>query len=272
MTSLTLPAKGANWTRMARQYARFAPPLRPSAADVALFGQAIAGRTDRLLLLGVTPALSPLGQELLAVEAMPEVISALWPGDGPIRRAIAGDWRALPCADQSRSAIIGDGVFTAADADPKDLAREFLRVLEPGGVIAIRCFCAPEIPEPLSSVVADVAAGRLPDLNVLKWRISMHLASQYPTFRVPLSLVLDCCNQLFPDRGALLAQTGWPETDFDFIDLYRGSASALRFLPESRLRALFTAMGCDVTVLRPQGYPLAERSPILVLRRSADRA
>jgi hypothetical protein len=164
----------------------------------------------------VTPALAGFGEDLLAVEAMPDVIAALWPGDRPDRHAVVGDWRALPCADQSRSAIVGDGVLSAVDADPTALLREFLRVLEPGGVIAIRCFCAPDRPEPLDVIVADALAGRVPDMNVLKWRLSMHLAGHDPVFRVPVSLSF----QPSVDR----ASSGADGLDFDFVDLYRGSA------------------------------------------------
>lgn len=268
MTDLPSPEKARNWTRLAQQYARFAPPLRPAAQDVELFRQAIAGHDAAALLLGVTPALAGFGQDMLAVEAMPDVIAALWPGDGLDRRAVAGDWRALPCPDHSRSAILGDGVFSAADADPAALLREFLRVLAPGGVIAIRCFCAPARPEPLEDVVAAALSGHYPGLNVLKWHISMHLAAGDADFRVPVSDVLDRFNLLFPDRAALMDRTGWAASEFDFIDLYRGSSSVLRFLPEDRLKDAFERQGTRVTLLRPQGYPLADRCPIFVLRRA----
>ncbi len=270
MNTLPAPEEAANWTRLARQYARFSSPLRPGTEDVALFRKAVQGHEARVLLLGVTPALAGFGEDLLAVEAMPDVIAALWPGDRPDRHAVVGDWRALPCADQSRSAIVGDGVLSAVDADPTALLREFLRVLEPGGVIAIRCFCAPDRPEPLDVIVADALAGRVPDMNVLKWRLSMHLAGHDPVFRVPVSAVLDLFNRLFPDRAGFLEQTGWQASDFDFVDLYRGSASVLRFLPEDRLRAVLTDIGAKLTVLRPQGYPLADLSPVFVMHKSEE--
>ena len=268
MNTLPAPEGAANWTRLARQYGRFSSPLRPCPEDVALFSKAVHGHDARVLLLGVTPALAGLGDDLLAVEAMPDVIAALWPGDSADRHAVVGDWRALACPDQSRSAIVGDGVLSAVDADPMALLAEFLRVLEPGGVIAIRCFCAPDRPEPLDVIVADAMAGRVPDMNVLKWRVSMHLASNDPMFRVPVSAVLELFNRLFPDRTEFLDQTGWQISDFDFVDLYRGSTSVLRFLPEDRLRAVFMDTGARLVVLRPQGYPLADRSPLFVLQKS----
>jgi len=268
MSAFPSPERAQNWTRLARQYARLSAPFCPASQDVELFRQAIVGHDERVLLLGVTPALAGFGQDMVAVETMPDVIAALWPGNAPHRRAVAGDWRALPCPDQSRSAIIGDGVFSAADVDPVALLREFLRVLSPGGVIAIRCFCAPAQPEPLEAVVADTLAGRVPDLNVLKWRLAMHLAASDADFRVPVVTVLDTFNQLFRDRAALLDQTGWLASEFDFIDLYRGSSSVLRFLPEDRLRDSFASQGVDVSLVQPEGYPLASRCPVFVLRKA----
>lgn len=266
MNTFPPPNRAQNWTRIARQYARVSAPLRPTEQDVKLVRQVIAGHDEQVLLLGVTPALAALGKNMLAVEAMPDVIATLWPGDGPDRRAVAGDWRTLPCPDRSRSALIGDGVFSAADVNPAALLREFLRVLSPDGVIAIRCFCAPAQPEPLEAMVSDTLARKLPDLNVLKWRLAMHLAASNADFRVPVVTVLDTFDQLFPDRVALLDQTGWATSDFDFIDLYRGSATVLRFLPEDRLEESFARQGVDVSLLRPEGYPLAAQCPVFCLR------
>jgi SAM-dependent methyltransferase len=217
-------------------------------------------------LLGVTPALASLGTSLLAVEAIPSVISALWIGDGPDRSAQVGDWRNLPCADKSRTAVIGDGVFSAADADPAILMAEFIRVLDPAGIIAIRCFCAPARPEPFDAIVSDTLAGKIADLNVLKWRIAMRLSANNIDHRVPVSCVLEKFDILFPDRRLLMDRTGWLKDQFDFIDLYKGASSALRFLPEDRLIASFSTLADDISFLRPQGYPMAAQSPILLLR------
>jgi hypothetical protein len=194
-----------NWERLVAQYDRLKPPLRPSPADVDLFEQAIRGTDDRVLLLGVTPALARMGKSLLAVEAMPAVINALWIGDEVARTAKVGDWRDLPCAAHSRTAIVGDGVFSAADADPALLLEEFVRVLDPKGTIAIRCFCAPDMPEPIEAIVEDTLGGKIADVNVLKWRLSMRLAADDPDHRVPVALILSEFNRLFPDRNGVVA-------------------------------------------------------------------
>jgi len=254
------------WSRVASEYARISPPLRPSKEDVALFHHATTGHASRVLLLGVTPALATFGTSLLAVEAIPAVIESLWIGNGPDRRAVAGDWRALPCPDRSCSAIIGDGAISAADSNPVVLIREWLRVIEPEGVLAIRCFCAPSTAEQLDAIVSDAKEGQIPDLNVLKWRLAMHLAAKDPDFRVPVTWVLSEFNRLFPDRRRLLDQTGWSLDQFAFVDQYLGSVVALRFLPERRLHECIAPLAAETSFLRPKGYPLAELSPILVMR------
>ena len=55
--------------------------MRPSSSDVANVELAIAGTRGRILLLGVTPELSVLGESLIAVDNSPQMIEAVWPGE-----------------------------------------------------------------------------------------------------------------------------------------------------------------------------------------------
>ena len=254
------------WVRLALRYAKLTPPLLPSENDVALYREATAGRDDRVLLLGVTPALATLGTSLCAVELSPTVIRALWVGDSADRRAIVGDWRNLPFAPSSFSAVIGDGALSAVDLPPEILSRELLRVVGSEGIVALRCFCAPVVAEPLEAIKDDLESGRLTDFNLLRLRLMMHLAAQNPEFRVPLVMVLSTFNRLFDDRDKLREQIGWQPEDFESVDQYSESTAALRFLPEDRLLERLSPLVEDIRVLRPEGYALASQSPLLVLR------
>ena len=253
------------WSYVARQYARSHSPLKPCDADVALIQEAITGHDNRVLLLGVTPALTALGHDLLAVDASAPMIAALWSDARPGRRVVKGDWRALPCASASRDAVIGDGVFSAADADPSELLFEMHRVLAPGGIVAIRCFCAPERPDTETEIEQDLWLGQVANLSALKSRIAMRLAAGNEAHRVPVAEILEDYNRLFPDRAALLRHTGWPQEDLATIDCYRGQSTVYRFLPQAALVAQCKLVFPSVQVLRSQGYDLADRCPVLVL-------
>lgn len=260
------PSATINWERIGALYSRFTSPLRPCDADVALYRQAIQDNDARVLLLGVTPVLAPMGQSLLAVDAMPSVISALWIGDSTDRRAVVGDWRNLPCKAHSRTAIIGDAVFSAADVAPEQLLSELLRVLDPSGVIAVRAICAPAVPETSATILDDLLNGRVVDMSVLKVRLGMQIAASDPDCRVPVADILSEFNRLVPDRALLLERTGWDENEFVLIDLYQGSTAALRFLPEERFISALSRYVEDIKLLRPTGYPLAECCSLVVMR------
>src|SRR5262249_17829398 len=145
------------------------------------------------------------------------------------------------------------------------LLQQLRRVMKPGAVAAVRCFCAPDPPESTEDLLAALDRGEIRELNIFKWRLAMLIAAQDPDFRVPVAEILAQFNRLFPGRKALLARTGWERAEFDFIDGYATQAHALRFMPEAPLLALCRAVFPATQVLRPSGYALAERCPMLLL-------
>lgn len=258
-------ASDRGWNALAATYARVGSPLKPCSGDAALVAEGVKGHAGDMLLLGVTPVLASFGRRLVAVDHSEDMIRHVWPGDGPDRMAVKGVWDNLPLPDASIDAVVGDGAFSAFDFAPERLMSELRRVMKPGGVAALRCFCTPNPSETTATLLAALDRGEIPELNIFKWRLAMQLAAQDPNFRVPVAEILQQFNELFPDKEALLARSGWDRAEFDFIDGYASQRHALRFLPEapllSRCRKVFPA----TRVLRPSGYVLAERCPVFVL-------
>jgi len=254
-----------SWQPFAARYARLKAPLAPTDADVARLCKAIAGCEGEVLLLGATPALAGLGQRLLAVDHSADVLRRLWPGDTPTRKAVQADWRALPFGSDRFDAVVGDGAISSFDAPPDALLAELRRVLRPGGVVALRCFCAPEEVESTAALCAtpDADGG---GIDALKWRIAMQLAAADPDHAVAARAILERFDILFPDRRALLARTGWNAADLVSVDGYAGTRHRLRFLPRPVLLEHCARHFGSVQALASEGYPLAGRCPVLVLR------
>ena len=252
---------GPEWHHFPALHGRLAPPLRPAPADVSNFRAAIAGSDRRVLLLGVTPELSVLGQSLVAIDASPVMIERIWPGDRPDRRALLGQWSALPFEDGAFDAVIGDGSLNSAPHHVDTVLAETKRVLAPSGRAVFRLFCAPETPQSLETIAQDVIGGRGGNIHALKWRIGMALAAGNPESIVHSRSILAEFDRLFPDRDRLAATTGWAREEIATLDAYVGSDHSLAFWTLSRTIALAGPHFAKASATEGAGYPLAERCP-----------
>lgn len=251
------------WRNFAGVYGRLGPPLRPSPADVANVAKAIAGTDRRVLLFGVTPELSALGDELVAVDNSPRMLAAIWPGDRDGRRALLADWTRLPFEDGAFDAVIGDGSLNSAPGQVEQVLAEARRVLAPGGRAVFRAFCSPETPERLDAIRSDADGGRDGNFHALKWRIAMALAAGEADAIVPVRKILAAFDELFPDRDALAARTGWSKDAIATIDAYQQADHSLGFPTLAQLLKLGERFFGPAEVLHGAGYPLAERCPTI---------
>lgn len=164
------------WNDLAGLWAGFCPPLCPDSADVAAFAEAIAGRDNHVLLLGVTPQLAGLGQRLTAVDHSPQMIARVWPGNTAQREAIEGEWLGGIPADRGYSAVISDGGLICLRWPDEYLVllAELRRVCAPGFRLALRCHLAENFggAVPLEALAAEVAATLDPDPHSVRHRIA----------------------------------------------------------------------------------------------------
>lgn len=189
------------------------------------------------------------------------MIELAWPGDGPGRKAVLGDWRQLPLAGASVAAAIGDGCFTMLSyPDEQPLLIEQLRfVIRPGGRAIIRCFATPEPGETVEAVCA-AAIGEQIGFHAFKLRFNMAVAMETADGNVRSEALFDRFEAEFPDRNALSAQTGWSLAAIAEIDAYRGSRYRHCYPTRRQLLALVPG----ARFVETSGYPLAERCPLLV--------
>jgi SAM-dependent methyltransferase len=267
------------WERRAQAW-RIVPPLSPAAEDVAWYETAArraaaeSGRPLRALLLGVTPAIAamrwPDGTRLVAVDWAEGMLRRIWPqtavpaGAVPLR----GDWRALPLADAAFDLVLGDGC-TSMLGNLEEAARahdEVRRVLRPGGLYALRCFCRLEPTPSVESLLADLLAGRHGNLDLFRWLLAMAVQGDGPA-GVELAAAFRAWRARVPDNAALCARMGWTADALANMGAWKDAG--IRFCFPSRAElARLTAPGFERLAWELPEYEPAMCFPRLLLRAS----
>jgi SAM-dependent methyltransferase len=224
---------------------------------------AIGGRAKHILLLGVTPELSCLGNKLTAVDSSAQMIADIWPGDNEHRDAVLADWADVPVPDSAFDAVIGDGSLNCAPDCLEQVLTEIRRVLSPEGVAAFRVFCAPSEAESFEDIELDVLRGSCANVHALKWRIAMALAASAPNASVPAKAILARFNAMFPDRSRLSSICKWSVDEIATLDAYDGASHSLCFPTEAEIVKLGEQYLGPAKVFTSSGYPLAERCPTI---------
>jgi SAM-dependent methyltransferase len=249
-----------------RRWTTLKPPLRPHP-NVASAIRRLLPETDRpILLLGVTPELAVIPRRTLAVDWSERMIAVAWPGDNDDRRVIMADWRALPLEAASVPAAIGDGSITMLQF-PEDvslLLEQLRRVIEPGGRAVIRCFTTPEEGESLEQVVDAALSGEC-SFHAFKLRLNMASALEAGLQNMPCDSVFRCFQTLFPDRQELAEASGWSLDEIAEIDAYDGSPYVQCYPRRSELMGIMPSWIAQASFAETEGYPLAERCPLLVI-------
>ena len=261
----------------AARWARLGPPLRPCPEDLprlraawlAALPGGIPGRCIEVLSLGVTPevALFPWAEKvsLRAIDASEEMIRTVWPGDGPERKAVLGEWLRTPFAEGSFDLIVCDAGLTQLVGIEAVtlLGRELRRLLRTDGRVVMRHFARPARMESEQSLVDATEAGRVGNFHELKLRLLMVLESRTPQLGVRLGEAWGCFERLFPDREALAKRLGCNLPTVATIDAYRGREARYSFLSLGELAQAFDAFRL---ALGPAGhYPFAECCPVFSL-------
>lgn len=264
-----------HWREIARRWDQVGPPLRPSSQDVAVYASTAERRSrPRGLILGVTPEIYrlpwPDGTDVVALDHTHHMIEAVWPG--PRGRAICADWTTMPLTPACRDVALCDGGLhlLSHPVEQRALVDELARVLGPDGLCALRLFVPPSEPETADAVLADLLAGKVPNLNVLKLRLGMAL-QESPAQGVELSSVWNALCGDWSDYERLARRIGWEQGHLSAIDSYRGSRNRYYFVTVGQVVDLFCVDpgGFETVAVEVPTYHLGERCPTVVLRRSS---
>lgn len=259
----------SHWNEYHRRWSRLTAPLRPDGDIVRGFEDCVASHDARVLLLGVTQELAPIGRTLSAIDRSAAMIANIWPGDTQRAHAQQGDWLAPPFGDRAFTAIIGDGSLTAISwaEDYRTLFGEAARLMEPGGVMVLRLFLSPDAVETREALRKETLDGGCPSFHAFKWRLAMAVVGETGDPNIAVTAIRDAFNAMFADREMLAARTGWRAEDIETIDVYANSPDVYSFPNFAQLRETIPGAFGKVRLVACGSYPLAERCPLLVLER-----
>lgn len=266
---MTNAAGDGGWSEFHKRFAVQGLPQIPDGAVVERYRDLINGRDQRVLLLGITRALTGLGGDLTALDFSHAQLERMWPGDARDRRAVLGDWRDLEPPRVPFTAAIGDGSLSTLDwpGDYRNVLGRVAATLAPGGILVIRCFVAPDTPEPLEQVVDDVLDGRERDCNAARWRVAMAATNRQGGISARDFAAL--WRRVFPDLAALASVTGWSLEGMNVIfDSFSRSAVRFSFVTRAALLETLPASLVAARFAESGDYPLAERCPFLVAERA----
>lgn len=244
------------------------PPLQPHP-NVAPAVARLLPRHDAdapMLLLGVTPELSPLPTHLVAVDGSASMIAGAWIGNSATRLALLGDWLNLPIATDAMAGAIGDASFNVLffhDQLPL-LLDELRRVIRPGGRIITRYFTNPDVGETPEQVGEAALAGDVA-FHTFKLRLNMACGREHDDWTVTSREVHERFQALFPDRERLARATGWSIERIAEMDRYAGFDDPHAYPTRALISASLPEWARDHRFVETDGYPLAERCPLLVI-------
>lgn len=258
-----------HWQKYHAAWSKLEAPLRPNAETLGKIRELTGKVAGPVLLLGVTPELARSFDQVLAVDKNKAMIDNVWPGNSEMKQARHADWLDLEGPKEHFAAVVGDGSLNAVTTlrEIRQLLECVIDLLAPGGKFACRLY-----ERPVKAFTEDhlrQMGSRPATLNfhAFKWQLAMHLAETAGA-SMPVVLIRERFNDLFPDRDRLARDTGWPRDIIDMIDIYKGSPTIYTFpsrreflnvLPKGISHARFEACGT---------YDLAECCPMLAFSKN----
>jgi SAM-dependent methyltransferase len=257
-----------HWDKSPPHWSRIEPPLRPDAEVTRAFQQLAGGPSARVLLLGVTSELANAFESVYAIDKSPMMLSRVWPGDSSTRHAVQGNWLEMPVPDHPFDAAIGDGSLSnlAYPHEVREVLSRVLASLRPGGRFVCRLFERPDMPLGREDLLAAASGPARINFHAFKWQVAMHLAEQTQA-TIPVPGIVALFDDLFPDRQAVAARTGWPRELIDLLDVYRDSEVRFTFMTRSEILAVLPPGITDLRFDACSNYDLAQCCPLMSFRR-----
>ena len=243
-----------HWADRSRAWGRNGPPLQPNREIIDCFASLVP-LSANILLMGVTPQIAKAYTHVTAVDREPVMIENVWPGNTETRRAILDNWLTVDLPENYYDGIIGDGSINMLDLkDVEFMLDKAKKLLRPGGIFACRMFTRPDEPVTMERLHAEA---QKPTVNFSAYRrlIPMYIAAQNGPV-VPVKLILNLFDQMFPDRTIL----PWTPEQMSTMDAYRNSESTTWFPTRDEILALAPT---GSRYIESGTYDIADTCPIL---------
>lgn len=257
-----------HWQRYPVDWSKLVPPLRPDAQIIAKVKSLTGQVAGPVLLLGVTPELAQAFEHVLGVDKNKAMIDRTWPGDTATRKTLHADWLDLSEPKAHFAAAVGDGSLNAVGSlrETRLLLERVVDLLAPGGRFACRLYERPVMPFTKEHLL-ELGSGRGKlNFHAFKWKLAMHLAEEVGA-SMPVVLIRERFNELFPDRDKLARETGWPRELIDMIDIYRGSPTLYVFPNRQEFLGVMPKGIANVRFEASGSYDLAECCPMLAFEK-----
>ncbi len=277
-----LQSKGlrpGQWKNVALQWHYLGPPVRPSDEDVKLYIKGVQdwgknSTAPRVLLLGVTPELFympwPSGTNFLAVDHTEAMIEAVWPG--PKDAVINMEWLDISLPKRSRDIVLCDGGLhiLSYPKEQRQLVKVLSHIIPEGGLCIFRVFLPPKHKELPDAVIDDLLARKIPNLNILKFRLWMALQKN-DSEGVELEAVWQTIHDAAGSIETLARRIGWPLEHTLVINAYHNSKARYHFSTLDEVIKLFYGDRGEFEMyhLFMPTYELGTQCPIIVFKRSS---
>jgi SAM-dependent methyltransferase len=206
--------------------------------------------------MGVTPQIAEAYTHVTAVDREPAMIENVWPGNTETKRAINDNWLTVDLPENYYDGIVGDGSINMLSypEDVNFMLNKAMQLLRPGGVFACRMFTRPDEPITMERLLAEAEN---PTVNFSAYRrlIPMYLALKHGPL-VPVRLIVELFDQLFPDRTILK----WTAEQMSTMDAYYKSEATTWFPTRDEILALAPA---GSRYIESGTYDIADTCPIL---------
>ncbi len=258
-----------HWQRYHSTWSKLEAPLRPNAEALSKLRELTGPVSGPVLLLGVTPELARSYDHVTAVDKNKAMIDNVWPGNSDTKQALHANWLDLGGPKDHFAAAVGDGSLNMVDTlrEIGLLLSRVVELLAPDGRFACRLYERPERPFTEEQLL-DVASCRATlNFHAFKWQLAMHLAENVGA-AIPVVLIRERFNQLFPDRDRLARDTGWPRDLIDMIDVYKGSPTIYLFPSRREFREALPQGIAYVRFESSGSYDLAECCPMLAFAKN----
>lgn len=236
-------------------------PARPAPSVINTYKELIPNGS--IFLLGVTPEIANIYDNVLAVDRDVKMIENVWPGDADNKQAVNSNWETF-ITGKKFDGIIGDVALTLL-SDKKAITnfnQKSFDMLNLGGTIAQRIFHKPKEPVTRKHLLDLLSKPSTINFTAFKWMMFMCYSEETHS-KIRLENILKLFNELSPNRELTSRNTGWNLNSINTIDLYYNSDWEVIVMSKKEWLETIPKGATNVKFTYQDDYDLAELCPVL---------